>query len=92
MSHPVPLEDEKLAKAQEIISYHFTNRFALRGALQLADGIHQDGNRNLALLGDTVIKLILIKEGLRREATRGVYHSVTTLVCNMTLKNYFVEF
>lgn len=71
MFHSISLENGKLAKAEEIISYRFTNRLALRRALQLADSIHQDGNKNLALLGDTVIKLILVKEGLHRHATRG---------------------
>jgi ribonuclease-3 len=71
MFHPTSLEDGKLAKAEKIISYQFTNPLELRRALQLADSIHQDGNKDLALLGDTVIKLILVKEGLRRHATRG---------------------
>lgn len=71
MFHPTSFEDEKLAKAEEIICYQFTNRLGLRQALQLADSIHQNGNKDLALLGDTVIELILIKEGLRRHATRG---------------------
>lgn len=71
MFHPTSLEDGKLVKAERIISYQFTNRLGLRRALQLADDIHQDGNKPLALLGDTVIKLVLVKEGLRRQATRG---------------------
>ncbi|CAI7625838.1 unnamed protein product [Penicillium pancosmium] len=71
-----PLGDGNLAKAEEIISYRFKDRLELRRALQLADSIHQDGNKDLALLGDTVIKLILVKEGLRRHATRGQINNV----------------
>lgn len=71
MSHPDSLEDRKLAKAEGIISYQFINPLALREALQLADNINQGGNKNLALLGDTVIQLILVMEGRRRRATRG---------------------
>ena len=71
MFHPHFLKDRKLAKAERIISYQFTNPLALREALQLADSSNQIGNKDLALLGDTVIKLILVKEGLRRRATRG---------------------
>jgi ribonuclease-3 len=78
MFHPTSLEDGKLAKAEKIISYQFTNPLELRRALQLADSIHQDGNKDLALLGDTVIKLILVKEGLRRHATRGQINNVVS--------------
>lgn len=71
MFHPTSLVDGKLAKAEEIIAYRFTDRLELRRALQLADSIHPNGNKDLALLGDTIIKLILVKEGLCRHATRG---------------------
>lgn len=71
MFHPNFHDDEKLVNAENIISYRFTHQLLLRQALQLADSIHPDGNKYLALLGDTVIKLILVKEGLRRNATRG---------------------
>jgi hypothetical protein len=71
MFHPNNVEDEKVVNAENIISYRFTDRLRLRQALQLADSTHQDGNKYLALLGDTVIKLVLVKEGLRRHATRG---------------------
>ncbi|KAJ5533356.1 RNAse III [Penicillium frequentans] len=78
MFHPISFEDEKLAKAEEIICYQFTNQLGLREALQLADSIHQNGNKDLALLGDTVIELILVKEGLRRHATRGQINNVVS--------------
>lgn len=64
-------QDGKVLDAENIITYRFTDRLQLRQALQLADSIHQDGNKYLALLGDTVIKLVLVKEGLRRRAARG---------------------
>ncbi|CRG92727.1 hypothetical protein PISL3812_09793 [Talaromyces islandicus] len=78
MFHFTSLEDGKLAKAEGIICYRFKNRLGLRQALQLADGIHQNGNKDLALLGDTVIKLVLVKEGLRRHATRGQINNVVS--------------
>lgn len=53
------------------LPYQFQDRLELRRALQLADSIHQIGNKDLDLFGDTVIKLILVKEGLRRHAIRG---------------------
>ncbi|PYH91187.1 ribonuclease III [Aspergillus ellipticus CBS 707.79] len=71
MFHSTSGEDGKMEITENIISYRFTDRLQLRQALQLADSIHQNGNKNLALLGDTVIKLVLVKEGLRRHATRG---------------------
>ncbi|KAB8239006.1 ribonuclease III domain-containing protein [Aspergillus alliaceus] len=71
MFHLAYFEDGKIVNAENIISHRFTDRLQLRKALQLADSIHQDGNKYLALLGDTVIKLVLVKEGLCRHATRG---------------------
>ena len=71
MFHSTFFEDGKLLKAEEIISYQFTDRLGLRQALQLVDSIYQDRNKEPALLGDAVIKLVLIKEGLRRYVTRG---------------------
>lgn len=65
------LEDTKILNAEDVIAFRFTDRLQLRQALHLADSVHQDGNKCLALLGDTVIKLVLVKEGLRRHATRG---------------------
>lgn len=64
-------QDGKVLDAENIIGYQFTDRLQLRQALHLADSIHQDGNKYPALLGDTVIELVLVKEGLRRHATRG---------------------
>lgn len=71
MSYLTLPEDEKILTTENIIMFRFTDRLQLRQALHLADSIHQDGNKYLALLGDTVIKLVLVKEGLRRHATRG---------------------
>ncbi|KAJ5346996.1 ribonuclease III domain-containing protein [Penicillium brevicompactum] len=71
MFHPASLDDQKIVTAENSISYRFTDRLELRQALQLADSIHQDGNKNLALLGDTVIRLVFVQEGLCRGAPRG---------------------
>ncbi|PKY01684.1 putative RNAse III [Aspergillus campestris IBT 28561] len=76
MYHPDSLKDRRLARAEGIISYYFSNPVVLREALQLADASHQIGNRNLALLGNTVIHLILVQEGLRRRATRGQINKI----------------
>lgn len=65
------LEDGKILNTETIIMFQFTNRLQLQQALRLADNIHQDGNKCLALLGDAVIKLVLVKEGFQRHATRG---------------------
>lgn len=71
MSHLTLLKDGKILKAENIITFQFVDRLQLRQALHLADSIHYDGNKYRALLGDTVIKLILVKEGFRRHATCG---------------------
>ncbi|OQE16688.1 hypothetical protein PENSTE_c023G06843 [Penicillium steckii] len=88
MSNSTSLGDGNLAKAEEIISYRFKDRLGLRRALQLADSIHQNGNKDLALLGDTVIKLILVKEGLRRHATRG---QINNAVSEKSSNAYLVQ-
>ncbi|KAL4899911.1 hypothetical protein BDW74DRAFT_162681 [Aspergillus multicolor] len=79
MFRPNLQEDRKIANAETIISYQFTDRLQARHALQLADSAHPDGNKHLALLGDAVIKLVLIQEGLRRQATRGQINEVLSL-------------
>jgi hypothetical protein len=71
MAHLTLSEDEKILNSEEILGYRFNDRVRLRQALQLADSVHRDGNKHLALLGDAVIKLILVKEGLVHHATRG---------------------
>ncbi|PLB40228.1 putative RNAse III [Aspergillus candidus] len=83
MFHPESLRDRNLARAEEIISYRFTNPLLLQEALQLAGVFDQIGNKDLALLGDAVIHLIFVKEGLRRRATRGQINIViSTRSCN----------
>ncbi|KAF7591555.1 hypothetical protein BBP40_001435 [Aspergillus hancockii] len=65
MPHLALLEDGKLLDVENISTFQFTGRLQLRQALRVADNIHPDGNKYLALLGDTVIKLVLVKVGLR---------------------------
>ncbi|PLN81001.1 RNAse III [Aspergillus taichungensis] len=76
MSHPALLQDARLAKAERIISYQFSNTLALREALQLPESFHRMSNKGLALLGDAIITVILVKEGLRRGAPRGQINDV----------------
>ncbi|ODM15234.1 hypothetical protein SI65_09175 [Aspergillus cristatus] len=76
MSHLTLLEDGKILDAENITKFQFTDRSQLRQALNLADGVNQDSNKYLALLGDVVIKLVLVKEGLHRHATRGQINNI----------------
>ena len=43
MSHLTLLEDGKILKAENIITFQFNDRLQLRQALHLADSIHHDG-------------------------------------------------
>lgn len=71
MSLNTRLDDEKVLHAEGITTFQFNDRMLVRQALRVAGSMQQDGNKYLALLGDALIKLVLVKEGLCRHATRG---------------------
>lgn len=64
-------DDEKVLRAEGIVAYQFNDRVRLQQALRLAGSFQQDGNKYLALLGDAIIKMVLVKEGVSRQTTRG---------------------
>jgi ribonuclease-3 len=70
--------DERADFAEDIIHYDFTNRAVLyealrsAGALALTGRPHRsDGNKDLAQIGDAVLRLILVTDGYEAKAGRG---------------------
>ncbi|RHZ60737.1 uncharacterized protein CDV56_106795 [Aspergillus thermomutatus] len=62
--------DERAAFVENIIQYAFTNRAILYEALRAAGNLvltgrphRSDGNKDLALIGDAVLRLILVMDG-----------------------------
>ena len=66
---------------QSIIGYGFNDRLILWEALQAAgSGVSSagtrrfpDGNKRLAIVGDTVLKLVLVSEWYESADTRGMF-------------------
>ena len=56
--------ETKISLAEEIISYQFVDRSLLHEALRLPNGVQRDNN-GLAQEGDAVMRVILVKQGLR---------------------------
>ncbi|KAL1965858.1 hypothetical protein VTN77DRAFT_4991 [Rasamsonia byssochlamydoides] len=68
--------DDRIRAVEEIISYKFTDPSVLHEALQAAGFILPDGNKNLALVGDAALKLILVLDGHGRGASRGKINNI----------------
>jgi ribonuclease-3 len=76
MSHA--LLDERADSVEYIIHYDFTNRAILYEALRSAGALamtgrayRSDGNKDLAQIGDAVLRLILVMDGYEAKAGRG---------------------
>ena len=69
----------KLENAQAAMSYRFTDPHILWEALQAASsGVHSagnrviiDGNKRLAMIGDAILKLVLLENSYARGDPRG---------------------
>ncbi|KAL6719771.1 hypothetical protein ACLMJK_001692 [Lecanora helva] len=78
MSAPYP--EATFQAVETIISYHFTDKTLLRKALQAAGSIASicntggvldtDGNKRPAIVGDVVLKLVLVEEWYRLNTPR----------------------
>lgn len=74
----------KLAAVQTLIAYDFRNSDYLWEALQAAgSGVtvagnrtFPDGNKNMALFGDCVMKLVILDGWLPTQTSRSTYHTV----------------
>ena len=72
--------DEKLKKCQDIIQYRFSDPNLLWEALQARGSNVQylngrslkEGNQQLALIGDAVLKLVLVNDAYDRKELRGM--------------------
>lgn len=80
--------EAKTNAAETIIGYEFEDRFLLWEALQAAGsgvvsaGGHRfiDGNKTLAMVGDTVLKLVLIEDMYQGGHSRGQIQSTVSYV------------
>ncbi|KGO73438.1 hypothetical protein PITC_085760 [Penicillium italicum] len=64
------LSDENLQVFETKINYHFVNRDLLRKALEACSGFNGDGNKRLALIGDSILHLVLVTSGLSKNKSR----------------------
>lgn len=79
MSNAVVRFTEMTQAVEVIISYDFKDPLILWEAIQAPGSIGNyfgrrrlpDGNKRLALLGDSVLKLVLVKEWYKGEGSRG---------------------
>ncbi|KAJ5941932.1 hypothetical protein N7516_002100 [Penicillium verrucosum] len=67
---PLP-SDEELQVFEKKINYSFANDALLREALQVSSGFNGDGNKKLALIGDTILDLVIVTLGCDKNKTRG---------------------
>lgn len=59
-------------EVEKILGYKFTDTLLIQEALQLAGfRPNSDGNKNLALVGDAVLRLVLVMDGYDRGQRRG---------------------
>ncbi|KAF7525649.1 hypothetical protein PCG10_004640 [Penicillium crustosum] len=63
--------DEELQVFEEKINYSFTNYTLSREALQVSNGFNGDGNKGLALIGDSILDLIIVISGRKKNKTKG---------------------
>ena len=78
---------EKIRGAEDILNYRFTETRILQEALSLP-GVYSgfyspvpDGNKNLALVGDAVIKTVLVIDGYKARKSKGKYIGKLRLSC-----------
>ncbi|GIK05201.1 hypothetical protein Aspvir_009305 [Aspergillus viridinutans] len=79
--------DERAESVEDIIYYDFTNRAILYEALGSAGALampglayRSDGNKDLAQIGDAVLRLILVMDGYEAKAGRGYINQVVSSV------------
>ena len=64
--------NEELQVLEQKINYSFSNRTLLREALQTPSRVNEDGNKNLAMVGNAIIRLVIVNYGLKEKKTRGM--------------------
>ncbi|OQE43642.1 hypothetical protein PENCOP_c003G03419 [Penicillium coprophilum] len=60
---PCQPSDEDLQVLEMKSHYRFTNRLLIREALQASSGFNQDGHKTLAMIGDSILRLVLVTHG-----------------------------
>ena len=78
---PAVVMSDRVRGVQDIIGYSFNDRLILWEALQAAgSGVSSagtrrfpEGNKRLAIIGDVVLKLVLVDEWHKSADTRGTF-------------------
>ncbi|KAJ5971869.1 uncharacterized protein N7479_001787 [Penicillium vulpinum] len=78
---PTP-SDEVLEVFEKKIKYRFNDRARAREALQAAAGFNGDGNKDLALIGDAILRLVIVNYGYTQNYTKGYISNVITEKAN----------
>lgn len=78
-----PLQDQASERIEEIFKYRIEDANLLAEALWAAQPIHtgtrqlRDGNKDLALVGDSVIKTVLVTDSYEQNMSRGRWSEPT---------------
>ncbi|KAJ6148999.1 hypothetical protein N7471_000198 [Penicillium samsonianum] len=70
--------DEELQLFEEKIKYRFTDRIWARKALQTSSAFNEDGNKTLAMIGDAILRLVIVDHGHQEKKTRGEISNMIT--------------
>ncbi|KUM65318.1 hypothetical protein ACN42_g1772 [Penicillium freii] len=68
LTHPL---DEELQALEKKINHSFANGALLREALHVPSGWNGDGNKDIALIGDPILKLVIGISGRNKNKTKG---------------------
>lgn len=79
---------DMITGVQDIIGYNFTDPFILWEALQAAGSGNTfagnrrfpEGNKRLAVLGDTILQLVLVRDWYETALVRGILVFLSTIV------------
>lgn len=72
--------DDEIEVLEKKIRYRFVDRELLREALQASAAWNEDGNKNLALIGDRVLGLVLAISGRKENKPRGKCLALASLI------------
>lgn len=76
LTHPL---DEELQVLEKKINHSFANGALLREALHVPSGWNGDGNKELALIGDIILDLVIGTSGRNKNKTRGKRFTLANL-------------
>ncbi|KAL3418457.1 RNase iii [Phlyctema vagabunda] len=83
-----------ISAIEAIIGYNFNNRELLWCALHAAGSPYggQDGNKTMAMLGDAVLRLVLLEDLIPTGASRGfIDRTISAIVSNQNLAEICID-